>query len=103
MFSCSLNLNSLNMKSLQIAVLLLVLFIGTLEALVCHRCIQSYPGARCYNTVETCSEKEVCGSFINHDGIVETVTKRCMTKNEAANLNSFPLYQVFTCATDLCN
>uniref|UniRef100_A0A8C6U434 UPAR/Ly6 domain-containing protein n=1 Tax=Neogobius melanostomus TaxID=47308 RepID=A0A8C6U434_9GOBI len=90
------------MKSLQIAVVLLVFSIGTCK---CNHCVGGRPGSSCYKSVETCTRPEdVCASAISSfTTYVYSYFKRCMKASDAFILNASPHYQVFTCTTDRCN
>uniref|UniRef100_A0A667XBB8 Snake toxin/toxin-like domain-containing protein n=1 Tax=Myripristis murdjan TaxID=586833 RepID=A0A667XBB8_9TELE len=92
------------MKALHFAVLLLIVWISSGEALRCNRCVPRSPGGRCTNTVETCSNPfDVCARVLFRPPLPISYFKRCMKEADAAMLRGNPSIDVYTCSMDLCN
>uniref|UniRef100_A0A3Q1JA05 UPAR/Ly6 domain-containing protein n=1 Tax=Anabas testudineus TaxID=64144 RepID=A0A3Q1JA05_ANATE len=89
------------MKSLQLAVVLLIVCISSALALKCNRCVPAGGGTSCSNRVETCDRaNDVCVSVTYFS---YRYFKRCMKRADAEILKADPSFNVYICTTDRCN
>ncbi|XP_041638064.1 weak neurotoxin WNTX33-like [Cheilinus undulatus] len=92
------------MKTIQLAVTLLIVCIGCAEALRCNRCVPARPGGSCTTSVEECGwGEDVCISAFISTPRTYSHFRRCSKRGDAMIMDVNPHITVRMCETDLCN